>query len=387
MASKEKSPERWDEVIIRTPNATLTKRDVANYYANPRVRRQLLRAAGKGETLIRQNFSPEKSILRRKDPRGNLIRIAVGDNYDRWNQMRMTEVHPAFGRRTQRLVADIDPRERVPWEKTKAIAETVAREMKQQKDVKNVGVRFSGGRGFYVEGDLRRPTDVDRARRRVREVVHGISQRPDVTTGVPRPNQIRIDTTPVKQRGSIRAPFSINAQTGLVSLPVSFKELPNVKKQDFTIERAKKEAADADFAPGIPSGRRVVPIPEVRDKAWDLAVQLHKARRAGPHYDLRFVDPATSHAHSFAVPKARLPSKKDRMLLAIQQPTHRADYALNFEGTIPEGQYGAGEVTMPIKERVQITRGGPRQIRFRRGDQEYVLFRTEGNRWGFKRLD
>jgi hypothetical protein len=73
----------------------------------------------------------------------------------------------------------------------------------------------------------------------------------------------------------------------------------------------------------------------------------------------------------------------------MQQPTHTADYALNFEGEIPKGTYGAGKVTMPFKEPVEVIKSTADKIHFQRDNgQKFVLFRTgsEGPRWGFKRL-
>lgn len=503
-----KDPKRWDEKIISTPFATLTKKDVYDYYNNPAVKNQIMRSVNGGETIIRQNFSPDKSILRRKDPAGELIHM-TSRKYDDLNDIRMSEVHPTFGKKVDFLLADVDPKGKVPWQKTKAIAETIAKTLQTHPDVKQVDVRFSGNRGFYVQGQLGKMMGVDAARNMTKKVLDGVARRPDVTFGVPQSGQVRIDTTPLKNRGSVRAPYSLDARTGLVSAPVSLSKLPKAKKTDFTIDKvlkgikkkaqveasggmiseptqkelredeaeklkfkriaAIKEKAEkiaqsmfplerlrrmglgvsytpekhpvrpelisvhrrasmpgqvevftmspegqrqgryfteedygrwikgedipvktaAEFAPGIPASRAIKPIPKVENQPWMMAIQRHKALKAGTHYDLRLVDPKTDQAHSFAIPKARLPKKKDRMLLAVQQATHTADYALNFEGDIPKGTYGAGKVTMPFKESIEVIKSNANKIHFQRENgQKFVLFRTgaEGPKWGFKRL-
>lgn len=384
-----KDPRRWQETIIYTPHASLTKQDVHDYYNRARIRNIILDAVGKREAILRQSFNPQHTILRRKDGSGNFIRLNK-ERLDEWNQRRMSEVHPTFGAKVDFILADIDPQEKVPWRKTKTIAETVAKTMQSHPDVKKVDVQFSGGRGFYVRGRLGKTVDVDRARDLSKNVLRGVASRPDVTFGVAAPDQIRLDTTPLKRRGSIRAPFSLNATTGLVSAPVKIEDLPKTQKEDFTVDKilasiVKKAAAE--YAPGIPKSRKVHVIPEIKKPTkWHLVIQEHDAHRAGKHWDLRLVDPKTRLAHSFAVPRHRLPSKRDQMLLAIQQPTHTADYAMEFQGKIPAGVYGAGKVTRKLKERVTIPKSSDDRIWFERPSGEaYVLFRTKGNNWGIRR--
>jgi hypothetical protein len=145
-----------------------------------------------------------------------------------------------------------------------------------------------------------------------------------------------------------------------------------------------------EFAPGIPARKPVSRLPRIKPDTlnrWTLAVQDHEAARAGRHYDLRLVDPDAGKAHSWAIPKARLPNPGER-LLAVQTFTHTPEYALHFGDKKPQtiGQgYGKGRVRMAIKEPTDIVESTNDKVRFNiyqgKEQSEYLLRRTHDDKW------
>jgi hypothetical protein len=141
---------------------------------------------------------------------------------------------------------------------------------------------------------------------------------------------------------------------------------------------AMLEKSAEEFAPGIPQNRATQVIPRAAG-TWEMTIHKHDAERAGTHYDLRLADPNTGHAHSWALPKAALPDDKQRVRLAVQQPTHTMEY-MDFEGHIPSG-YGAGKVTIKHRAQVDVDANSDRVGFNVPGEGDFVLRRKDGKQW------
>lgn len=120
-----------------------------------------------------------------------------------------------------------------------------------------------------------------------------------------------------------------------------------------------------------------------------FVVQEHNARRL--HYDFRLERDGV--LKSWAVPKG-VPEIPGAKHLAVAVEDHPLEYA-TFEGTIPEGDYGAGIVTIWDsgtyvtkhwdENKIEVFLHGKRLngiyvlVRFRRaGQNEWLIFRAEG---------
>ena len=119
------------------------------------------------------------------------------------------------------------------------------------------------------------------------------------------------------------------------------------------------------------------------DAIITMVRQLHDAHKAKRHSDLRIGGP--SGMLSWAIPKAKLPTEPGEKLLAVQTPVHSWDYSTKFEGEIPEGQYGAGHVSIEEKSPIVVLKATPDHVVFTRGNAKdapvYSLHRTKNQNW------
>jgi len=126
-------------------------------------------------------------------------------------------------------------------------------------------------------------------------------------------------------------------------------------------------------------------VPRKETKAPRFVVQEHHARRL--HWDFRLEHDGV--LVSWAVPKG-VPADPKKNHLAVHVEDHPLDY-IDFAGTIPAGNYGAGTVSIWDHGTYDIEKWSDREVMVvlhgERLQGRYVLFRTNGENWMIHRMD
>ena len=97
---------------------------------------------------------------------------------------------------------------------------------------------------------------------------------------------------------------------------------------------------------------------------YNYFIQRHLAKRAGPHYDVRFGNPETG-LYSFATKKGP-PAPGGHPIALFQQPVHAYSYG-GFSGTLGSG-YGTGTVNLVRQGKVLVTAIDKKAIHFATAD-------------------
>ena len=127
------------------------------------------------------------------------------------------------------------------------------------------------------------------------------------------------------------------------------------------------------------------PPPVTATGAGDAFV-LHRHHATRLHYDLRLEQRGV--LKSWAVPKG-LPPRPGILRLAVATEDHPLDY-LNFEGTIPKGQYGGGRIWIYARGKYEITQEKKKGFYFRLNaaglNAEYRMHHTRQQEWLLERV-
>ena len=117
------------------------------------------------------------------------------------------------------------------------------------------------------------------------------------------------------------------------------------------------------------------------------AFVVHRHHASRLHYDLRLEKDGV--LKSWAVPKG-LPPRPGIKRLAVATEDHPLEY-LNFEGTIPKGEYGGGDMWIFARGKYEFTKvkkdGFYVRLKSKELNAEYRTYNTRENEWIIERVD
>src|SRR4051794_24358254 len=142
--------------------------------------------------------------------------------------------------------------------------------------------------------------------------------------------------------------------------------------------REKRDFEDTPEPGASPSPAEAAALPR-------FVVQEHHATRL--HWDLRLEHEGT--LASWAVPRG-IPADPKRNGLAVRTEDHPLEY-LEFHGTIPQGNYGAGEMKIWDRGTYELEKWRKDEVivvlHGEKVEGKYVLFQTKGSDWMIHRMD
>ena len=134
-----------------------------------------------------------------------------------------------------------------------------------------------------------------------------------------------------------------------------------------------------------PMGKRANPVAKKESPLPTFVIQEHHARAL--HWDFRLERDGV--LVSWALPKG-LPMDPETNHLAVHVEDHPFEYG-KFEGTIPKGEYGAGQVTIWDHGTYETEKWRDNEVMVvlhgKRASGKYVLFPTNDKNWMIHRMD
>lgn len=302
-----------------------------------------------------------------------------------------------------RLVFDLDPGPDVDMAQLCEVARAV-REM-----LSDIGMTVypltSGSKGLHLYVPLGEPISSSSAATFARRVAQQLEQvMPKLVTSVMakshRAGRVFVDWSQNNGAKTTIAPYSLRGRSHpTVAAPRTWDELSdNGIRQLLFAEVLDRVAAGGDLLAGLDDAvahdrlttyrsmrdpsKTPEPVPPAAPVAGNdnrFVIQEHHARRL--HYDFRLERDGV--LVSWAVPK-NLPDTPAVNHLAVHTEDHPLEYAA-FEGAIPKGEYGGGQVTIWDSGTYEAEKFSDHEVivelRGSRISGRYALIQTDGSQW------
>lgn len=406
VAGRELALTNLDKVIY--PETGTTKADVLAYYAavahvlipaaanRPATRKRWVNGVGTtgqpGEVFFQKNLEDSapgwlpRAAITHKDRTIYYPMVNDPATLTWFGQINSLEIHvpqwqvDSHGKQLNpdRLVLDLDPGEGTGLEECAEVAR-LARAILQDVGLEPVPVT-SGSKGIHLYAGLDGTQSSDQISDFAHELARALeADHPDLAVSdmkkTLRKGKVLVDWSQNSAAKTTIVPYSLRGRpTPTVAAPRTWQEInsPKLKHLDYKAVLRRVKAGKDPFAAvahgaghpgndGHPDGKtddggghvrleryRSMRDPEATPEPFTGAsgtgdtfvIQEHHARR--PHFDFRLEHEGV--LVSWALPKG-VPVSGEKNHLAVQTEDHPLDYA-TFEGTIPKGQYGAGEVTI-----------------------------------------
>lgn len=407
MAGRELTLTNLDKIIY--PETGTTKADVLAYYAavahvlipaaanRPATRKRWVNGVGTagdpGEVFFQKNLEDSapgwlpRAAITHKDRTIYYPMVNDPATLTWFGQINSLEIHvpqwqvDSHGRQLNpdRLVLDLDPGEGAGLTECVEVA-FLARSILQDVGLDPVPVT-SGSKGIHLYAGLDGTQTSDQISAFAHELARALeADHPDLAVSdmkkTLRTGKVLVDWSQNSAAKTTIVPYSLRGRpTPMVATPRTWQELssPALHHLDYKEVMRRVEAGKDPFAavehgsghPGSPKGKtadnaddggghprleryRSMRDPNATPEPFSGAegtgdtfvIQEHHANRL--HFDFRLEHEGV--LVSWALPKG-VPESGGQNHLAVQTEDHPMDYA-TFEGTIPKGQYGAGEVTI-----------------------------------------
>lgn len=400
MAGRELTLTNLDKIIY--PETGTTKADVLAYYAavahvlipaaakRPATRKRWVNGVGTaenpGEVFFQKNLEDSapgwlpRAAITHKDRTIYYPMVNDPATLTWFGQINSLEIHvpqwqvDSHGKQLNpdRLVLDLDPGDGAGLEECVEVA-FLARAILQDVGLDPVPVT-SGSKGIHLYAGLDGTQTSDQISDFAHELARALeADHPALAVSdmkkTLRKGKVLVDWSQNSAAKTTIVPYSLRGRhTPTVAAPRTWRELgtANLQHLDYNAVMRRVKAGKDPFAAvasgsGNPGGNqhdggthpRLEKYRSMRDPdatpepfsgtggAGDaFVIQEHHASRL--HFDLRLEHDGV--LVSWALPKG-IPESGGKNHLAVQTEDHPLDY-LTFEGTIPTGQYGAGEMTI-----------------------------------------